>query len=80
MSSEHGTTQPALPPASDQEMQREKIRHLPAPARKERTAGEHRGRMGSPVRSGVGSQAGGAHERPGGLWGMKRIQSTHPVL
>lgn len=80
MSSGRAATQLALPPASDQEMPREKIRHLSAPARKERAAGEHRGRMGSPVGSGVGRQAGGAQEGPGELWGMKRIQSTHPVL
>lgn len=42
--------------------------------------GEHRGGMGSSGSSGVGVQAGDAHEGPEELWGTKRRRSTYPVL
>lgn len=84
MSSGLGTTQPALPPASDQEMQREKNQ---APARS-CPEGKSCGR--APRKDGCThphpyEQWGGKPGRrcprgTGGLWGMKQIQSTHPVL
>lgn len=84
MSSGLGMTQPALLPASDQEMQREKTSDncpLPPGRIELRESTEEGWVHPSPPLSAVGWEARQeVPTRDRRLWGVKWIQSTHPVL